>query len=336
MIIQTPLSSAEEVDILVNAGADEFYCGIVPLDWREKYGYEIPLNCRGTYTGTNFDTIEELERAVNCAHKYNRSVRITLNETNYSDVQMKLIVKLLDELADIKVDGVIVANLPVLLAIKNRKYDFKVSLSGEANCTSAAAVKFYRELGVQRIVFPRHISIREMKEIIQNNADLEFEAFFLNEGCFFSGGYCYGIHHTCYSPLCRASQFKLKPNNREEVIQELFDNTKIEGVFKYAAGAVTKYNNVVISKCGLCSLKLLQDISVSCLKIVGRTGHVNEKVKWVQIAKKAVEMAEKIEDYSKYKEECMETFMGAYKTSLCKGMLACYYPNEYFPEHIQT
>ena len=334
MIIQAPLSSFEEVEHLVKAGADEFYCGIVPLEWREKYGYEIPINCRGTYTNSNFETLEELNSAVVEAHNYGKEILVAFNETSYNQNQIKLITNLLDQLSAIHVDGIIVADLPLLLEIKKRNYNFKISLSGEANCTSSAAVEFYKEMGIQRVVFPRHISIREMNEIIKSNPDLEYEAFFLNEGCFFSGGYCFGIHHECYAPLCRASQFKLKANNRESVANELFEKTKIEGTLKYACGAYSSYNGVAISKCGLCSLKLLKDISIGCLKIVGRTGDISEKVKWIQIAKKAIELSNNINDYNEYKKKCMETFMGEYKTSICDSTLGCYYPNEYIPEHI--
>lgn len=334
MIIQAPLSSFEEVSLLAQAGADEFYCGIVPLEWREKYGYEIPLNCRGTYTSSNFETIEELKKAVEIAHSYNKQVMVTLNETSYSENQIKLIINLLDELSAIHVDGIIVADLPLLLEINRRKYDFKISISAEANCTSSAAVEFYKELGIRRIVFPRHISIQEMDEIIKSNPDLEYEAFILNEGCFFSGGYCFGIHHSCYSSLCRASQYKLKPYNRKLIANEFFEKTKIEGVFKYPCGASSNYNGVFVSKCGVCSLKLLEDISICCLKIVGRTASTNEKLKWIEITKKAIELSNATKDYSEYKEKCMEIFMGPHKKELCHSTLGCYYPNEYLPEHI--
>ncbi len=38
MKIVAPLSKVEEVPLLAKAGADEFYCGVVPREWVERFG----------------------------------------------------------------------------------------------------------------------------------------------------------------------------------------------------------------------------------------------------------------------------------------------------------
>ncbi|AZR74258.1 hypothetical protein BBF96_13120 [Anoxybacter fermentans] len=333
MYIQTPLNSAEDVEALVRAGANEFYCGVVPIDWKEKYGFEIPLNCRSMYPWANFASIEELAEAVKRSHYFGKKILVTFNENSYTQSQVTYILNLIEKLVDLSVDGVIVSNLPLLLAINEKKYPIKIVLSGEANCTSIAATHFYKDLNVERIVFPRHVLIKEMNQIILANKNLEYEAFLLNEGCFFNGGYCYSIHHVCYSPLCRTCIFKLK-KNVNKVDPYLFEKTKIEGVIKYNADAIIKYNNVKITKCGLCSIKLLKYISVKYLKLVGRTAFLEDRIKWVQIIRKAIQMAEQINDFDEYRDACIEEFFGESSAEICDQKFLCYYPDQYSLEHL--
>ena len=42
----SPLSKRDEVEDLIAAGADEFYCGILLDDWRKSYTVSASLNRR--------------------------------------------------------------------------------------------------------------------------------------------------------------------------------------------------------------------------------------------------------------------------------------------------
>ena len=42
----SPLSRVDEVEDLISAGADEFYCGVLPEEWNGKYTVSASINRR--------------------------------------------------------------------------------------------------------------------------------------------------------------------------------------------------------------------------------------------------------------------------------------------------
>lgn len=46
MKITAGMGSVEDYEMLVQAGADEIFCGYVPFDWNQKFGNLMPLNRR--------------------------------------------------------------------------------------------------------------------------------------------------------------------------------------------------------------------------------------------------------------------------------------------------
>ncbi len=322
MLIQMPLNSAKDVDILADNGANEFYCGIIPFDWNRKYGYEIPLNCRGSYSWGNFQTIKELEIAVSRSHRKNIQVIVTLNEHSYNSSQMNYILDLCDKLEEIKVDGVVVSNIPLLIELKNRNYNFKISISAEANCTNEYAVEFFKSFGAKRIVFPRHMLIEEMKNIIEKYNDIEFEAFIYNEGCYFAGGHCYSVHHMSYGPLCRACNYTIQPISSQyasEALNKIEYQTHIKHIIRHIDGC---------TKCGLCSIKRLKSINVDYVKIVGRTMGIEQSLKSLAIVNEAISISNSIENYKEYTDKCKEMFCGSVDNDYCNSNIMCYYPNQ--------
>lgn len=332
MKIQAPLAGIKEIKELSIAGADEFYCGYMPEEWIGKYGFEIPLNCRSTYPNANFYNEFEFRECLKIAHNYGKQMLLTLNENSYSSEQMKYIINLVEKLSVYGIDGIIVSSMALINEINEKKIPIKVCLSGEANCINSHAVQFYKNLGVKRIIYPRHISIKEMKSISQNHPELEYEAFGLNEGCFFNGGHCYSIHYNKFSQMCRTLNFKLKANNKKNKneIEKIRRDSEIK---KRLEIPKNKFNGSKITKCGLCSIKLLNDSSVSVFKIVGRTASMEDKLKWIQISKKAIELSEN-NSYDEYKKICTETFFGNDKDKFCDRRIFCYYPNEFVSEDI--
>jgi putative protease len=328
MKIQMPLSSVDEVESLILAGADEFYCGIMPDSWIKKYGFEVPLNCRSTYPNANFFQISELSEAIRITHFYNKEIFLTLNESSYNQQQVDYIINLICELLRINLDGIIVSSLALLNEIVQRKIPIKIAISSEANCTNNSAVEFYKNFGVNRIVFPRHMTIKEINSTTKKHPNMEFEAFVLNESCFFNGGHCYSIHNNNNSQLCMTLKYELRPNSQKYNDKEYLERCRDHTIKHIGRIPNTSYLNARITKCGLCSIKLLGASGVNFLKIVGRTESKDNKIKWVKIVKKAIEISEKESDFNNYSELCKDTFFGESKADFCDRKKFCYYPDE--------
>jgi collagenase-like PrtC family protease len=110
MKIFAPIFAQEEVDPLVGAGAGEFYCGIVPTEWRQRYGFEMCPNRREN-ARSNLESYEELAAIVQESHARGITVHVTLNAHYYTEGMLQLIRLMLVRLREIGVDAVIVADV---------------------------------------------------------------------------------------------------------------------------------------------------------------------------------------------------------------------------------
>jgi len=79
--ILSPLNTIDETEQLILAGADEFYCGVLPEDWKNEYSVAASLNRRQENnpvinTSPHFRTFEELEAAIKIAHGREKRVEM--------------------------------------------------------------------------------------------------------------------------------------------------------------------------------------------------------------------------------------------------------------------
>lgn len=105
--IASPVSEVDEVDLLVENGATEFYCGVAPSAWAAHYGASwLNRRSRGK---ANLPSIEHVAALTERAHEYNVPVRVTLNAPFYTGEQLDDVVSLAGELKGAGADGLIVS-----------------------------------------------------------------------------------------------------------------------------------------------------------------------------------------------------------------------------------
>lgn len=67
----------------------------------------------------------------------------------------------------------------------------RLHLSSLGSCFNAHAVPFYRSLGIQRVILPRQLRLREIGRLVSDaGGSVEFEVFAVNDGCMFEEGFC--------------------------------------------------------------------------------------------------------------------------------------------------
>src|SRR5262245_66153465 len=93
MKVLAPISSHDELEMLAEAGAEEFYCGIVPREWMEKYTGAVWLNRRSP-KGGSLESYADLKRLVEDAHQLKLPVSITLNAPYHTAEQLRLVLEL--------------------------------------------------------------------------------------------------------------------------------------------------------------------------------------------------------------------------------------------------
>ena len=137
--------------------------------------------------GGNF-TNEELQEAVDFAHKLGKKIYVTVNIFPHNSDIAKL-PAYLTFLNEIKVDAILVADLGVFTLAKEYAPDVELHISTQANNTNWAAVNAWAELGSSRVVLAREMSLEEIKEI-REKCSVELEMFVHGAMCISYSGRC--------------------------------------------------------------------------------------------------------------------------------------------------
>ena len=152
-------------------------------------------------------TRDEIVEGVRFAHALGKKVYVTVNIfAKNSDLQ-----EARDYFAFLQkagVDAVLVSDMGLLSLCKEVAPKLAIHLSTQANTTNVQAVKFYKNLGVKRVVLARELGYDEIAEIHREVPDMELEAFVHGAMCMSYSGRC-----------LLSSYFSGRSANRGECIQ---------------------------------------------------------------------------------------------------------------------
>jgi collagenase-like PrtC family protease len=316
MKILAPVRSSVEIAPLIAAGADEFYCGLTPPGWDEAFG--LAWVHRRNPKSAGVSGIDDLRRIVALAHP--RPVFATLNSPSYpAGAVQRLLAFGRSLLEDVGVSALIVAEWELLLALHDADLAHRVHVSSLASCRNAGAAAFYRDLGVPRVILPRHMTLREIEETAVEG--LELEAFVLNDGCPFEEGICSTTH--ALRPFCIDDRLGAKHaaiDERYEFWKWTLNNCGCQTSRGYTLGP-----------CGLCALPRLARAGVASLKVVGREASSARKVASVRLADEALRRAERGASPEGIRDAVI-SLRGA--AELCSGAHLCYYPDVWSDEPV--
>lgn len=135
-------------------------------------------------------SVDELSEAVKYAHDRGVKVYLTLN-TMPREYEYKLLKDYLADLAGIGLDAMIIADIGVLMLVKELLPNMEIHISTQANAVSAADCRAWYALGAKRVVLARELTLEEIKSIkAQIPADLELECFIHGSMCISYSGRC--------------------------------------------------------------------------------------------------------------------------------------------------
>jgi len=315
--ILAPLRNSDEVLPLCAAGAHEFYCGLTPPGWDEAFGQTWVHRRNPKSAGV--PGVEDLRRIVALASP--RQVFATLNAPSYPAGAVPRLVEFGKMLVDdVGVAALIVAEWELLLALCEAGLAAQVHISSLASCRNPGAAAFYRDLGVSRVILPRHVTLQEIEETAIRG--LEWEVFVLNDGCVFEEGICATTH--AYGPYCLSDRLggKLgRLDERYEFWKWTLNNCGCQTSRGYTLGP-----------CGLCALPRLAQIGVASLKVVGREASLARKVASVELAAVALGLSERGAAPDDIRESVISR-RGA--PELCKDAHLCYYPDVWAKQGLQ-
>lgn len=135
-------------------------------------------------------SLEELSEAVKYAHERGVKVYLTLN-TMPREYEYTLLEKYLCDLKDIGLDAMIIADIGVLMLVKELLPEMEIHISTQANAVSAADCRAWYALGAKRVVLARELTLEEIKSIRRSIPDdLELECFIHGSMCISYSGRC--------------------------------------------------------------------------------------------------------------------------------------------------
>jgi len=214
MKILAPFSKKEEVVPLIEAGADELYCGIVPDDYSKQY---LSTLNRRPWSAANFDNFDELDEALQIAHDKAVKVFVAMNGI-YIPEQYPSILSIINK---INSDGFIIADMGLLLLLKEMNFKKEIHIGTGGTVFNSRSANFYRRLGASRIILPRHLTVNEIEIIAHRSGGLKLETFILYEPCLFVDGFC-NFHAPSTKSAATSESMAVKNKNFSVISKEFF------------------------------------------------------------------------------------------------------------------
>jgi putative protease len=169
----SPAGNMEKLKAAVYFGADAVYLS------GTDYGLRASAD--------NF-TIEEMNEAFKFLHERGKKGYLTVNiyARNYD---FKDLGYYLDQVKEVSPDALIVSDPGIFKFIKDKKLNIPVHISTQANTTNYMAVRFWQELGAERVVLARELTRDEIK-FIAENVSCDLEVFVHGAMCISHSGRC--------------------------------------------------------------------------------------------------------------------------------------------------
>jgi putative protease len=227
-----PAGNLEKLKFALAYGADAVYAGVPMFSLRAR---------------ENQFTWESLAEAVQYCHERGKKIYFTANIYAHN-MKIKPFMAAFEKMHALKPDAYIMSDPGLIYVVKQAYPDAEIHLSVQQNNTNWAQAKFWKTIGITRIILSRELSLRELTEICAEVPDMEFEAFVHGAICMAYSGRCLLSNYfsnrdpnqgTC-SHSCR---WQYKIYKRDVKGDDLYDSTgrpvdyqPLEGEFYFEEG----------------------------------------------------------------------------------------------------
>lgn len=326
MKILAPLDSVDEVEELAQAGAEEFYCGLLEEKWHEQYPV-ISINRRPAGKG-HFRTFNDLSEVVSRAHVSGAKVFFTLNEHYYVHAQYELLEHYIRKSVECGIDAFIISDLALMIYLRDRYPDVKIHASTGTAVFNRMSAMFFHDMGVERITLPRHLNLMELKDLLHGIPFIETTAFVLNSRCINVDGLCtfhHGLSGREIPPMYRNAcmlPYDITPCSGDKTAGNAGCGNIQQDIAKQKMWEKVHVDDY---PCGACALSELKQAGVKSVKIVGRGNPAVRKKKDVCFIKRLISMLESGVTGREFRDNAAGLYQDIYSRQ-CRGYM-CYYPS---------
>ena len=245
-----PAGNMDALRAALHFGADAVYGGM------KKYGLRA-------FAG-NFDP-DQLQEAVALVHGAGKKFYVTMNSYPFDD-ELEEYIAAAGLAAELGVDAVIAADPGAISLLRRKVPQLPVHVSTQANTINAPAAELYRDMGCERVILAREMSLDRIRALHEALGDsIQLETFVHGASCM------------AYSGRCMLSAYLTgRSGNRGECAQPCrwqYAVVEEKRPGEYMPVAEDERGTYLFSARDLCLLPLLPDLceaGVSSLKIEGR------------------------------------------------------------------
>ena len=172
------------------APAKNLACGIAAIDHGADAVYiGAPKFGARAAVGNSIDDIRQL---CDYAHQFGAKIYVTLNTIVY-DHELSEAQKLINQLAEIGVDAILVQDMGLLQFMDGKP--FEIHASTQTDNRTVDKVRWLKQVGFSRAVLARELSAEEIAEIHREVPDIDLEVFVHGALCVSYSGICYASQH---------------------------------------------------------------------------------------------------------------------------------------------
>lgn len=204
----------------------------------------------------------DLEKIVTYCHDNNLKAYLATNILIY-DNELGYLREVLEKAKEAGIDAVIVHDFAAMQVAKETNIPFHIST--QCNVSNSLAARQYEQLGAERIILARELSLEKIKEIKRNLAKAEIEVFIHGAMCASVSGRCYFSQDVCGTEEKSANRGNcVQPCRRRWWVREESGN-------EYIYDGVRFMNSRDL--CTIAHIPELIETKVDAFKIEGRMRH---------------------------------------------------------------
>ncbi|MCK6556145.1 U32 family peptidase [Candidatus Binatia bacterium] len=325
MKIIAPVDRPDEAQALIDAGADELFCGLYWEPWLQTY--TIAAVNRRSGSIASIESVDALAETVRIAHAAGVPVCLTINEHYYTSVQYPLLFEYIGCALDTGVDSLIVADPALVLGIRAARLNAELHLSTGTAIFNSEAAAFFRDLGVSRVTLERQQTIEEVGSVVRNLDGMETAVFVLNGRCPNVDGLCTYDHvqipgeafkNACMLPCQVRCQSAGTAARRKR-------DADYRHVSPVVRQRVWERYHMDQSPCGACALYDLARLGVTHVKVVGRGNPTARKLADVRFIRAMLTLStDRTIDRNRFRDAARLLHAHTYRQP-CRSA-TCYYP----------
>lgn len=325
MKIIAPVDRPEEAQALIDAGADELFCGLSSQTWLGRY--TIAAVSRRSARIASMASVESLAQTVAIAHAAAVPVCLALNEHYYTQAQHPLLFEYVDLALSAGVDSLIVADPALVLAIRDARPGIDLHLSTGTTVLNSSAARFFQDLGVSRITLERQQTIAEIGAVVRGAPGVESAVFILNGRCPNVDGLCTYDHvqipGEAYRNACMLAcrvRCHVEPDPGGDAGRDEYAS-----VSPVVRQQIWERVHMDDSPCGVCAIPELSRLGVTHLKIVGRGNPTPRKLADVRFVRSLLTLRASAADADGGFRERARLLRSHVYRRPCR-MVSCYFP----------